>query len=101
MTNLNTTKQENFSNSNTFAGLFANISVGWKLTLMVFVLSLGIAGITVSAYVGLQDLRYQLSNIYDFMLVPIVAINQADTALATAQYDILQAHSENITDAER
>ena len=101
MTNLNTTKQEKFSSSATFTGLFANISVGWKLTLMVFVLSLGVAAITVSAYVGLQDLRYQLSNIYDFMLVPIVAINQADTALANAQYDILQAHSEDITDAER
>jgi putative methionine-R-sulfoxide reductase with GAF domain len=78
----------------------ANISTGWKMTLMVFVLFLGILGITLSAYSGLQSLRYQLSNIYDFMLVPIVAINNADAALANAQYSILQTHSEDLSATE-
>jgi signal transduction histidine kinase/HAMP domain-containing protein len=64
----------------------ANISVAWKMGLMVLIFSLAILGITVSAIAGMQTLRYHLSNIYDFMLIPIVAINQADTALANAQF---------------
>jgi PAS domain S-box-containing protein len=74
-----------------------NISVGWKMGLMVFVLFLGILGIAVSAYVGLQSMQYQLSNIYDFMLVPIVAINHADTSLSDAQDFILQSSATNIS----
>ena len=63
----------------------ANISMAWKMGLMAFVLFLGTLGVAGAAYSGLQSMRYQLSNIYDFMLVPIVAISHADTALADAQ----------------
>lgn len=72
------------------SGFLANISMAWKMGLMVFVLFLGTLGITVTAYLGMQSLQYQLSNIYNFMLIPIVAINNADIALADSQYDILQ-----------
>ena len=82
-------------------GFLTNISTGWKMTLIVAVLFLGILGITLSGYSGLQSLRYQLSNIYDFMLVPIVAINNADAALADAQYSILQSQGEGLSAAER
>lgn len=75
------------------SNLFSNISMSRKMGLMVFVLFLGILGITVSAYTGLQNLRYHLSNIYDFMLIPIVAINHADAALADSQYYIEQLHN--------
>jgi hypothetical protein len=51
---------------------------------IVAVLSMGLAVVAYTGYTGLQSLRYQLSNIYDFMLVPIVAINDADSALADA-----------------
>ena len=66
----------------------ANISMARKMGLMAFVLFLGILGITVTAYLGLQSLRYHLSNIYDFMLIPIVTISQADTALANAEVNL-------------
>ena len=78
----------------------SNISTGWKMGLMVFVLVVGLLGIAFSAYTGMQSLRYQLSNIYDFMLVPIVAINQADSALADAQYKINQTSNKNLTAEE-
>jgi len=83
------------------SGFLANISMAWKMGLMVFVLFLGILGITVTAYLGMQSLRYQLSNIYDFMLIPIVAINNADTALADTQFHLQQLHAEETTTSER
>jgi len=70
------------------SGYLANISMAWKMGLMVTVLFLGTLGITVTAYLGMQSLRYQLSNIYDFMLIPILAISEADTALADAQFQL-------------
>jgi putative methionine-R-sulfoxide reductase with GAF domain len=78
-------------------GFLSNISISWKMGLMVLALFLGIAGITTSAYIGLQSLRYQLSNIYDFMLIPIVAINHADTALADSQFHIVQLYLSETT----
>ncbi len=78
----------------------SNVSIAWKMVLMVAVLFLSILGITVTAYLGMQSLRYQLSNIYDFMLIPIVAINNADTALADSQYDIIQFVSNEVAVTE-
>lgn len=66
--------------------LLGNFSFAWKMALMTIVLFLGTLGVAGAAYSGLQSLRYQLSNIYDFMLIPIVAIGNADTALADTQY---------------
>ncbi|HEU0296305.1 MAG TPA: GAF domain-containing protein [Anaerolineales bacterium] len=62
-----------------------SLSLRWKMGGIVAVLFLGTVGVAISGYYGLQSLRYQISNIYDFMLVPIVAINDADTALADTQ----------------
>jgi hypothetical protein len=70
------------------SGFLGNISLAWKMALMAFVLFLGTLGVAGAAYSGLQSLRYQLSNIYDFMLIPIVAISNADTALANAEISL-------------
>ena len=72
-----------------------SLSLRWKMGGIVAVLFLGMAGVATSGYYGLQALRYQISNIYDFMLVPIVAINEADTALADAQIKL-----ENLDEVE-
>ncbi len=69
-------------------GFLSNISMAWKMVLLTTTLFLGLLGITLTGYFGLKSLRYQISNIYDFMLIPIVAINHADTALADMQYEI-------------
>lgn len=76
----------------------SQISMAWKITLMTFVFLLGMTGIAASAYSGLQSLRYHIYNIYDFMLIPIIALGEADTALGNvaANLDAL-SHSENST----
>jgi GAF domain-containing protein/HAMP domain-containing protein len=86
---------------NPLSDFLGNISIAWKMALMVFVLFLSTLGITISAYIGIQNLRYQISNIYDFMLVPIVAIQKADVALTDAEVEILQSYNQNISADER
>lgn len=92
-----TSNQKNPTRQIALLGFLSNISMAWKMALMALVLFLGILGITISAYIGIQSLRYQLSNIYDFMLVPIVAISRADTSLASAQNQILQSQKGNLS----
>src|SRR5258706_1925693 len=89
--------EKNITRRIAWLGFLSNISMAWKMALMAFVLFLGILGITIAAAVGIQSLRYQLSNNYDFMLVPIVAISRADTALANAQNQILQSQDVNLS----
>ena len=86
---------------------WASLSLRWKMSSIVAILSLGLAVVAYAGYAGLQSLRYQLSNIYDFMLVPIVAINNADSALADAQLKLanldeveLASAVQNIADIE-
>jgi putative methionine-R-sulfoxide reductase with GAF domain len=79
------------------AGFLANISMAWKIILMGLVLLVGMLAITLSAYQGAQSLRYQFSNIYDFMLVPITSIEEADTSLTEAQFYIAQILRQDIT----
>jgi GAF domain-containing protein len=74
-----------------FSNALSNISMRWKMGLMVFVFLVAMVGIAAASHVGLQAMRYHLSNIYDFMLIPILAISEADTALADSQY-----HFENL-----
>ena len=69
-------------------GWLANIGVGWKLILIIIVLILGFAGIFYSAYTGLQSLQYHISNIYDSVLVPTLALDRADIALGDLQYQL-------------
>jgi len=67
------------------ADILSNVTMTWKMVLIILVMSLGAIGVSLASVQGLGVMRYHLSNLYDFMLVPIVAINQADTALADAQ----------------
>ncbi len=83
------------------SGFLGNIAMAWKMALMASVLFLGMLGITGAAYQGVQSLRYQFSNIYDFMLIPITSIDVADTSLTDAQFHIVQALRQDITADER
>lgn len=64
----------------------SNIKLPWKMALMLALTILAMTGMGLAGNQGLQTMRFHLSNIYDFMLIPIVTINQADTALADTQY---------------
>jgi methyl-accepting chemotaxis protein len=83
------------------SGFLGNISLAWKMILMASVFFLGTLGVATAAYGGLQSLRYQFSNIYDFMLIPINSINDANTSLEEAQRYLVQVVGKNITAEER
>lgn len=89
------------SHQASIAAFLANISMAWKMVLMGSVLILGMAAVTVAAYLGIQSLRYQFSNIYDFMLVPITSIDHADTNLADAKVELEQLRNVSMTASER
>ncbi len=89
------------SHQNSISRFLANISMAWKMILMGSVLVLGMAAVTIAAYVGIQSLRDQFSNIYDFMLVPITSIDHADTSLADAKVELEQLRSTTMTAAQR
>jgi hypothetical protein len=73
------------------------LSLRWKMGTIVAVLFLGMAVVAYMGYSGLRALRYQLSNIYDFMLVPIVDISNAQTRLTENQYIIQQIHTKQLS----
>jgi GAF domain-containing protein/HAMP domain-containing protein len=66
-------------------GWLVNISVRWKLNLIIIILMVGFAGIFYSAYIGLQTLQYHISNLYNSMLLPATALDRADIALGNIQ----------------
>jgi putative methionine-R-sulfoxide reductase with GAF domain len=80
--------------------MLLNMPIVWKIRLVLFSLTLAVAGIATVFYFGAQSLRVQIGNIYDFMLVPIVAINQAEGALADSRVDVLRVHNGELTNAE-
>jgi twitching motility protein PilJ len=66
--------------------VFQHMPVGQKLALPILLLSLALGAAVVTSYFGFRAMRYQLYNMYEFMLVPIVEINRASgdlTALVT------------------
>lgn len=83
------------------SGFLGNIAMAWKMALMVFILFLGVLGITIAAMLGMQRMKYNIDNIYNFMLVPIVAINDAGTGLANIQYELLVLESPNLSAADQ
>jgi twitching motility protein PilJ len=59
-----------------------NIRLGWKVGLVALALSIGLLAVGTASLVSSRALNYHLNNLYDFMLIPITAINRADAGLA-------------------
>jgi signal transduction histidine kinase/HAMP domain-containing protein len=78
----------------------SNIPITWKMGLIVFLFSMTILGVMAIAGNGLQTMLYHTSNIYDFMLVPIVSISNADRAMADNQFELQQLDTKNLTSAQ-
>jgi putative methionine-R-sulfoxide reductase with GAF domain len=83
--------------------LLADISMGWKMTLMVSVLVLGILGVVTIGIRSLQNLQFHTTNLYQFMLIPIIALEDADTNLAETSLSIhvLNDDFETLTSSEK
>jgi signal transduction histidine kinase/HAMP domain-containing protein len=83
------------------AKVLANISMGWKMAFMVSVLVLGLAGIVTISVRSLQRLQFHNSNLYEFMLIPIIELDDADTQLADVKYQIQVLEAAALTPKER
>ncbi len=81
--------------------VLSNVNMAWKMVLMVSIVVLGAVGVALTGVQGLGLMRFHLSNIYDFMLIPIVAINQADTSLADIQLDLEALKRPALTTADQ
>jgi signal transduction histidine kinase len=66
----------------------ANVSMSWKMAIMVSVLVLGITGVVVISFGRLQRLQFHNSNLYEFMLIPIITLEDADVDLAKSKFNI-------------
>lgn len=81
--------------------LFANFKVQSKLYFLIFVMILGIIGIFLTALRGFTSMRTQQSQNYESVLLPLIKIRQADTALADMQMAIIALQSEKLLPAEQ
>ena len=81
--------------------VLANIPMGWKMSFMVFVLVLGLAGVVTVSLRSLQRLQFHNSNLYEFMLIPILSLDDADAYLSDMEYQILALEDETLTSTER
>lgn len=81
--------------------LFANFKVQSKLYFLIFVMILGIIGIFLTALRGFTSMRTQQSQNYESVLLPLIKISQADTALANMQMAIIALQSEKLLPPER
>jgi GAF domain-containing protein/HAMP domain-containing protein len=80
-----TKNSERKQNTRQAGSWLVDISVRWKLNLIIIILIVGFAGIFYSAYTGLQILQYHISFLYDYMLVPATTLDRADIALGDIQ----------------
>ena len=81
--------------------ILANISMGWKMAIMIFVLVLGLAGVVTISLRSLQRLQFHNSNLYEFMLIPTIALEDADVHLSDMRYLILKLQDQTLTLDER
>ena len=78
-----------------------NITVRQKLNMLIAVMTLGILAVFVISLRGAQTLRFHLSNMYDFMLVPITNITHAETELADIQVQLVGLSNGELSTTER
>ena len=78
-----------------------NLKVWQKLALIVLTLTLGIGAVSYTSFTGLRIMRYHLYNIYEFMFVPIVSINQAEALLGSVQTELATLTAPGLSVAER
>lgn len=84
-----------FQEQNLLARFLSNISIARKMALIVIILIMGILSMMAVSWFGLQTMSFHVSNLYDFMLIPISAIKDADIALTSTQTEFyrLQGNS--------
>ena len=75
----------------------SNIPLGWKMALIILLLSVVTVSVGGIAWLGLDAMKKQVDNIYGFMLVPITSISNADQAMAENQLEFQDLLNEGST----
>ena len=78
-----------------------NLTVRWKLNILIVVMALGIIGIFITSLRGMQNLRSYSSNTFTPLLNQTHAIIQAETNLADIQVHIEALNNPNLTSEEQ
>lgn len=79
---------------------FANITVRQKLNILITVMTAGMLAVFIISLRGSQTLRSHISNMYDFMFVPISTITHAETELANIQVQLVELNNGDISQAK-
>lgn len=88
------------SNQGFLFDFLGRISIAWKMALIVFILVLGIMSIMTVSWFSLQTMRFHVYNLYDFMLIPISSIKDADIALASTQSEFSKLEEKPTSDRQ-
>ena len=75
----------------------SNISIAWKIGLIIIMLSLTTWGVMGIAGFGLQTMRFHVDNLYNFMLVPILSISNANTLITDDEFQFQKLIAEDTT----
>lgn len=81
--------------------LLSNVNMGWKMALIILIMSLGAIGMALAGVQGLGVMRYHVSNLYNFKLAPIISINRADLTLADTQLHLNALGQPGLTPSDR
>lgn len=81
--------------------LLSNVSMGWKMALIILIMSLGAIGMALAGMQGLGVMRYHVSNLYNSKLAPIASINRANLTLADTQLHLAALRQPGLTPSDR
>lgn len=81
--------------------LFSNLTVGWKLNILIIVMALGTLGVFITGLRGLQTLRTNSSTGFNAMFAQINTIARAETVLADIQAQVEALNNPTLTPTEQ
>ncbi len=82
-------------------GFLENSRIVFKIALIVGALVLGILATALVSRQGLQLMRYHIGNLYEFMLIPITALKDAEQGLTTFELEAQALKNPQVTAAQR
>jgi twitching motility protein PilJ len=80
---------------------FADIPIAQKLALLAIPLLLGVLVVWLAGRNGLGLMRYHIDNLYEFMLIPITALKDAETAFTILVNDAEKLSNPALTPEQR
>jgi len=83
------------------ANILSNVPMAWKMGLILLILSIVMLWTVGMAHTGLNKMLGHVDNIYGYMLVPIISISSADSAMADNRFELQKMITEGVTPSQR